>query len=154
METLLLSREFLSQGAWQAKVKSPFEIAVSALRALDAEVSDATALANRLATLGQPLYGRSSPDGYPNTSEAWVSSAALLARLNFATALLTGQIPGVVIDPRHLPSRDLRAAFLWLAGVTPDEALLNSAPAGGDHWPLDPPTLATLVLASPAFQRR
>ena len=37
METLLLSREFLSEGAWQAKVKTPFELVVSALRALQAE---------------------------------------------------------------------------------------------------------------------
>ena len=34
METLLLSREFLSEGAWQAKMKSPLEMVVSSLRAL------------------------------------------------------------------------------------------------------------------------
>ena len=71
METLLLSREFLSEGAWQAKVKSPLEMVVSALRALNADVTDTAALAQRLTELGQPLYGKVEPTGYPNTAEAW-----------------------------------------------------------------------------------
>jgi uncharacterized protein (DUF1800 family) len=92
METLLLSREFMSEGAWQAKVKTPFELVTSALRALDADVSDTTALAFRLSEMGMPLYARIDPKGYPNTADAWSGSAGLLARINFANALTAGLI--------------------------------------------------------------
>ena len=101
METLLLSREFLSEGAFQAKTKSPLELVVSSLRAFNAEMTDTTAVAQRLTELGQPLYGKSEPTGYPNTGELWTNSAGLLARMNFATALTAGQITGVSIKTRH-----------------------------------------------------
>jgi uncharacterized protein (DUF1800 family) len=71
METLLLSREFMSEGAWQAKVKTPFELVTSALRTLDADLTDTTAVAQRLSEMGMPLYGRVDPKGYPNTADAW-----------------------------------------------------------------------------------
>ena len=64
METLLFSREFLSEGAWQAKMKTPLELVASALRALDANVTDTTALAQQLTDMGQPLHGRVDPAGY------------------------------------------------------------------------------------------
>ena len=94
METLLFSREFLSEGAWQAKMKSPLEMVASALRALDANVTDTTALAQQLTDMGQPLYGRVDPAGYSTTADAWSGSAGLLRRMAFANALAAGQIPG------------------------------------------------------------
>src|SRR6185503_9536113 len=105
METLLLSREFMSEGAWQAKVKTPFELVTSALRALDAEVSDTTALALRLSEMGMPLYARIDPKGYPNTADAWSGSAGLLARINFANALTSGLITGVKADATAVASQ-------------------------------------------------
>ena len=52
---------------------------VSSLRALNAQVTDTTRVAQRITELGQPLYGKQEPTGYPNTGEAWASSAGLLA---------------------------------------------------------------------------
>ena len=43
VETMLTSREFLSEGAWQAKLKSPLEMVLSAVRVLGADVTDPTA---------------------------------------------------------------------------------------------------------------
>ena len=69
METMLRSREFMSEGAWRAKLKSPLEMVASSLRALNADVTDTTALAQRITELGQPLYGKQEPTGYPNTGD-------------------------------------------------------------------------------------
>jgi uncharacterized protein (DUF1800 family) len=154
MHTLLLSREFLSEGAWQVKMKSPFEMVVSALRALDAEVTDTTALAQRLNDLGQPLYGKQEPTGYPNTGESWSSSAGLLGRMNFATALLAGQIPGVKVNVDQLRASDVRRAMQALGGVEPSSATVAALERSSGGKPPAPDVLATVVIASPDFQKR
>jgi hypothetical protein len=95
METLLFSTEFLSEGAWQSKLKSPLEMVASSLRALNVDVVDTGTIAQRIAELGQPLYGKAEPTGYPDTGEIWASSAGLLGRTQFTAALAAGQISGV-----------------------------------------------------------
>ena len=87
MKTMLDSKEFWSQGAYRAKVKSPFEMVASSVRALDANVIDAWALANQVGNLGEPLYRKQEPTGYSNLNSEWVNSAALLGRMNFALQL-------------------------------------------------------------------
>ena len=84
MKTMLTSKEFFSQGAYRAKVKTPFEMIVSAVRATGAQVDFAFPLANQIAQLGEPLYRKLEPTGYSNANAEWVNSAALLARMNFA----------------------------------------------------------------------
>jgi len=61
LQTLFSSPEFLSEAAWQTKVKSPLEMVVSAVRAVGGDVSDAFVLAQRIADLGEPLYGKVDP---------------------------------------------------------------------------------------------
>jgi uncharacterized protein (DUF1800 family) len=119
METLLLSREFMSEGAFQAKTKSPLEMVVSTLRAFNAELKDTAGVAQRLTELGQPLYGKVEPTGYPNTGELWTNSAGLMARMNFATALMAAQIAGVHVRPDTLPLNDVRRAFTQITGMEP-----------------------------------
>jgi uncharacterized protein (DUF1800 family) len=151
METLVLSGEFLSEGAWQAKVKSPLEMVVSSLRALNADVTDTVPLAQRIAALGQPLYGKSEPTGYPNVSGGWASSAGLLGRMNLASALASGQVHGVVIDLGAIASENDVAAAEALLGhrLAPSTArALAGSPARA------PESLAVVVMASPEFQRR
>ena len=75
---MLNSKEFWSQGAYHAKVKTPFEMVASSVRALDAKVEDAFALANQVGNLGEPLYRKQEPTGYSNLNSEWVNSAALL----------------------------------------------------------------------------
>ncbi len=97
MKTMLDSKEFWSQGAYRAKVKTPLEMVASSVRALDANVTDAWALANQVGNLGEPLYRKQEPTGYSNLNSDWVNSAALLGRMNFAVQVTKNQVPGVKV---------------------------------------------------------
>jgi uncharacterized protein (DUF1800 family) len=154
METLLLSREFMSEGAWQAKVKTPFELVTSALRALDADVSDTTALAFRLSEMGMPLYARIDPKGYPNTADAWSGSAGLLARINFANALTAGLITGVKADASAVASQGVRKALMDLTGYEPAADTVAAIEQGASGEKPNPNIVAGAILASPDFQKR
>src|SRR5262249_9210877 len=61
MKTMLNSDEFFAEAAFRVKVKSPFEMIVSAVRATGAQVDFALPLANQIAQLGQPLYRKLEP---------------------------------------------------------------------------------------------
>ena len=97
MRTMLESKEFWSEGAYKSKLKSPLELVASALRATGSEVRNGAALAGVLQQMGQPLYRKQEPTGYSNNGEDWVSSNALLARMNFAVALRKDRVPGVKV---------------------------------------------------------
>jgi uncharacterized protein (DUF1800 family) len=153
-ETLLLSREMMSEGAWQSKLKSPLEVVVSSLRALDAEVTDTTAIAQWIADLGQPLYEKLEPTGYPNVSDQWVSTASLLGRLNFAAALSAGRVAGVEIDPPPFDAADAAGAATRLLGFAPPAATVSAIERGMTGQQLSAEAFAAVVLASPEFQRR
>ena len=74
----------------------------SAVRATGAEVDDALPLIRQLNNMGMPLYGAQPPTGYSMKAETWVSSSALLNRMNFALALSSGKIKGVKVDVAQL----------------------------------------------------
>jgi uncharacterized protein (DUF1800 family) len=154
LRTLLTSPEFVSEGAWQAKVKSPLELVVSAVRATNAGVSDTFALAQRIADLGQPLYGKVEPTGYPNTGEAWTNTASVLGRINFATALTADQIHGVKVESARYDVRDPAAAAGELLATAPSTATLAAIQKGMQAPEATPALLAALVIGSPDFQRR
>ena len=153
METLLFSREFLSEGAWQAKMKTPLELVASALRALDANVTDTTALAQHLTDMGQPPYGRVDPAGYPATADAWSGSAGLLRRMAFANALAAGQIAGLKVDAGAAAAHGVRRALTDLIGYEPaSETVAAIENPSGE--PLAPTVVTAAILASPDFQKR
>ena len=102
LKTMLRSPEFWSADAYRAKVKTPFEFVISALRATGADIGDAVPLARQLQSLGMPLYGMQPPTGYSMKADAWMSSAALLGRMNFALALTSGKLKGLKLDPGYL----------------------------------------------------
>ncbi len=103
LNTLFTSPEFFSQGAYRAKVKTPFEMIVSAVRATGAQVENAAPLVSQIAALGEPLYRKLEPTGYSNAGEDWMNSAALLARMNFALQFAQNQMQGVTLDPESFP---------------------------------------------------
>ncbi len=108
VRTIVTSPEFLAPEARTAKVKTPLEFVVSAVRTSGGEVKDAGALARRIGDMGMPLYMQQPPTGYKDTAEAWVSTSGLLARLNFALDLAGGRLPGVTVEPSSLaPSASL-----------------------------------------------
>ncbi len=99
MKTMLESKEFWSQGAYQSKLKSPLEMVASAVRAASGEIDYAFPLANQVGQLGQPLYRKQEPTGYSNSSKEWLNSGGLLARMNFAVQLADNKVPGVKVNP-------------------------------------------------------
>jgi hypothetical protein len=95
VRAIVTSPEFLGGTYRNAKVKTPLEFVVSAVRASGAAVDDAIDLARRIADMGMPLYMQQPPTGYKDTADAWVSTSGLLARLNFALDLAGGRVVGV-----------------------------------------------------------
>lgn len=98
LRTMFKSQEFWAQDAYRAKVKTPLEFVVSAVRITGADVKNPLALAQTLNKLGMPLYGAQPPTGYSMKADAWVNSAALLNRMNFALALAGGQLRGLSVS--------------------------------------------------------
>jgi uncharacterized protein (DUF1800 family) len=92
------SAEFRDPKFYRAKVKSPFEYAVSAIRAVGARIDDPLPLARELQKMGEPLYGAQPPTGYSDKAEAWSSAGALMNRINFAVALGANKMPGVRVE--------------------------------------------------------
>jgi uncharacterized protein (DUF1800 family) len=147
MKTMLTSDEFFSEAAYRVKVKSPFEMIVSAVRATGAQVDFAFPLANQIAQLGEPLYRKLEPTGYANTSAEWINSAALLARMNFALSLAQNKQPGVKLDVSRFSSDPAEAARQLLFVDAKPETLAAIAKATNAPVP-------GLLLGSPDFQRR
>jgi uncharacterized protein (DUF1800 family) len=152
MQTMLNSREFWSQAAYKSKVKSPFEMVTSALRATGADVTFAFGVATRIGELGQPLYRKQEPTGYSNISKDWVNSAALLGRMNFALDLVQNKLPGVKVDTTRLEGdpHDVAKRILFSEA----SAQTRGAIEKGLAEKKDAAVIAGLVLGSPEFQRR
>ncbi len=98
LRTMFQSPEFWSPESYRAKVKTPLEFVVSAVRASGAEVDDARALVGTLNNMGMMPYGMMPPTGYSMKAETWVNSSALIGRMNFALGLAAGKIRGVTVD--------------------------------------------------------
>ncbi len=160
MNTMLTSREFMSQGAYQAKVKTPFEMIVSSVRATGAEVDYAFPLANRIAQLGQPLYRKLEPTGYSGANAEWINSASLLARMNFALDLTQNKVQGTKLDQTRFNEDPAHTARLMLftnpTAPTRDaiEKAIADQKAKNPNAAASPALVAGLVIGSPDFQRR
>jgi uncharacterized protein (DUF1800 family) len=102
LTTLFHSPEFWDDTTYRAKVKTPLEFVASAARATGADVEDAMPLARQIANMGMPLYQAQPPTGYSMKAETWVSSSALLSRMNFALAFAAGKIRGAKVDAMQL----------------------------------------------------
>jgi len=172
LKTLFHSPEFWAPDAYRAKVKTPLEFIVSAVRANGANVTDAMPLARQLQNMGMPLYAMQPPTGYPMKADAWVNSSALLGRMNFALTLTSGKLKGVRADADrmgNLPS-DPQAALATLENtllegdvsqqthVTIANKLQDPQISGRKlDDPMRPPNVSAiegLLLGSPEFQRR
>jgi uncharacterized protein (DUF1800 family) len=96
--TMINSPEFFTRDTYRAKVKTPQDFVVSAVRASAANVTSPGALVDVLADLGMPLFGMQTPNGYSMKSDAWNNTAALIDRMNFALALSSNRVAGVTTD--------------------------------------------------------
>ncbi len=103
---IFLSQEFWSPDAYGAKAKTPLEFVASALRITNATIDDATSATQALRALGMPLYFCLPPTGYADSAEAWVNTGGVIARMNFALALVDNRLAGVHVQlpPGRTPS--------------------------------------------------
>jgi uncharacterized protein (DUF1800 family) len=171
LSTLFHSPEFWDESAYRAKMKTPLEFVVSAVRASGADVEDAMPLARQIANMGMPLYGAQPPTGYSMKAETWVSSSALLNRMNFALALASGKIRGAKVDVAQLAGTSPPPYDPALALSTMEAKLLADSVSKQTHdsivaqmqgqnngsakaKPPDASMIAGLLLGSPEFQRR
>ena len=172
--TMIYSPEFWSRAAFRAKVKTPFEIVASTARALGADVDQPMQLVQWVSRIGEPLYQCLTPNGYSDKAAAWVSTGALLNRVNFAVALTSNKVRGAQVDIDSLVGADVgtnphlaldRVEGEFLAGQVSDttratlEQEMDEPSILGAK--LDDPVkqvnvglITGLVLGSPEFQKR
>jgi uncharacterized protein (DUF1800 family) len=97
MSAILTSKEFNAPEAAAAKTKTPLEYVASAIRSLDGQTDGSRQVAQAIGRMGQPLYQCQPPAGYPDRGDHWMSSGAVLERLNFAVALTANKLPGTTV---------------------------------------------------------
>ena len=172
LRTMFHAPEFWQAPVYRAKVKTPLEFTVSAVRATGAEIVRPQGMIDALNRMGMPLYGAMPPTGYSMAAQGWVNSGALLNRINFALALGSGRLNGVKVDlaglaPAGGDAEKLQSTMeteLVAGGVSGQThttiAAQRNDPAISGRKLDDPPrpvqsgALAGLILGSPEFQRR
>jgi uncharacterized protein (DUF1800 family) len=156
MRTMFNADEFWAAANFRAKLKSPLEMVVSAVRAVNGDVDTAVQMVQLMNTLGEPLYRKQEPTGYTNRGGDWLNSASLLARMNFANTLAQGKIGGVKVDLAQFSGDTAQIEHnILLADASP--ASQSAIQAGIGEAPQKQPTgpmVAGLTLGSPDFQRR
>jgi uncharacterized protein (DUF1800 family) len=174
MHTMIYSPEFWSRETYRAKIKTPFELVVSATRALGTDVDMPQPLVGWVGRIGEPIYQCQPPTGYADKADAWVNTGALLNRLNFSLALAGNKMRGSRTDVAALlgveTSSDAKAALeravqVFLGGqVGPttvetlqkqlDSPQVVQAKLDDPVKQVDLGVVAGLVLGAPEFQRR
>ena len=171
LQTMFTAPEFFAAENYRAKIKTPFEMTVSAVRAVGAETNGGPQFHRWIAQMGEALFMAQPPTGYPDTAEHWVNTGALLERMNFSLALAANKIPGtrsnltsLVPDAANLQPSQLvdRYAKLLLKGelspqsrATIDKSLSEQLLAKRDgSKATDAAKVVGLILGSPEFQRQ
>ena len=162
LRTIFESPEFWSRDALRAKVRSPLEMVAGSVRALEAKVDDPLPLARAVARMGEPLYLAQAPTGYPDGAQTWLSSGALLSRIDFGLRLANGQLPGTEVDLSPLadasPEGALQKAAARLGAVELSEKTRGYVLDELKRSPQRPELLAAravgLLLGAPELQRR
>jgi uncharacterized protein (DUF1800 family) len=167
MTTMIYSPEFWSRAAFRAKV-------ASTSRALGADVDQPLQLTQWVARIGEPLYQCLTPNGYSDKASAWVSTGALLNRVNFAVALTSNKVRGAQVDINSLVGTDVlanpqlaldRIEVEFLAGQISDstratlekemvEPRILGAKLDDPVTQVNVSLITGLVLGSPEFQKR
>jgi uncharacterized protein (DUF1800 family) len=174
MHTMIWSPEFWSREAYRSKIKTPYELVVSAVRALGTDVGTPMPLVQWVNRIGEPLYQCQPPTGYADKADAWVNTGALLNRLNFSLTLAGNKIRGSRSDvnsllgidsaaePKSALERTVQVFLGGQAGPTTVETLekqldnpqVVQAKLDDPVKQVDLGVVTGLVLGAPEFQRR
>ncbi|HXB05740.1 MAG TPA: DUF1800 domain-containing protein, partial [Puia sp.] len=180
--TMVESPEFWSKEAVREKTKSPFELAIGAVRVLNADIQQPMPLFNWVTRMGERKYYYQAPTGFPDRGTYWINTGSLLNRMNFGLALAGGRVPGVKIDllalnsghePESaqaalytygriiLPERDISATMKRVEPLLNDNGLVQRvSEAAKDSTMMIAPDNSMLaqtvgiIIGSPEFQRR
>ena len=173
VRTIVTSDAFFADAAFRSKVKTPFELVVSASRALGGR-PDATPLsAQVIARLGQPVYGRQTPDGWPDVADEWINTGAILNRMNFGLAVGANRLPGARLQQwevtrtlANAPATEqvdgvVRALFGGIVSTetrgvleTGENPLLQRAGGASDSLFRDDDAMDARTMAAPATMTR
>jgi uncharacterized protein (DUF1800 family) len=173
MRTMIYSPEFWSKAAYRSKIKTPYELVVSSVRALGTDVDTPMPLVQWVGRIGQPLYQCQPPTGYSDKAETWVNTGALLSRLNFSLALAGNKVRGSRSDVNAVLGSDSGGDPKQALDRAVEVFLVEAAPGTVDtlqkqlrnpevlQAKLDDPVkqvdlgvVTGLVLGAPEFQRR
>jgi len=151
LRAIITSPEFFSPATYRAKVRSPFEYVAAAIRTTAAETDGDRPVLDFIARMGQPLFGRITPDGYSDRAEQWLSAGAMTARLNFAAALAMNRMRGTTVDFSKLlagvDQSNKDAAGARLTSLTTNDELSDST-----RTAIKTSTTEALVVKPPAPQ--
>ena len=159
LKAIFFSNEFYSPEAHRAKVKRPFELAVSAIRVLGADTNGGPGTHQWIARMGEPLYGFQTPNGYSDAAESWVNTGGLLERMNFGVALAGNRVQGTKVDlaqvvrqnsdKNKMVDESLRTILAGEVSAATRDSLMKKVD------PSDPVTkVVGLILGTPEFQRQ
>jgi len=126
--SMVSSPEFWAPDALREKTKSPFELAISAVRSLDADVRRPYELFNWVNKMGQKMYYYQDPTGFPDRGQYWINTGSLLSRMNFGLALADQRIPGVrvnlaALNNNHEPESSEAALVTYGKIILPERNL-------------------------------
>lgn len=129
--TMVSSPEFWSANAVREKTKSPFELAIGAVRSLQAEIRQPYQLYTWINKMGEKKYYYQAPTGFPDKGQYWINTGSLLNRMNFGLALASGRIPGVRIDlaalnNHHEPESAQAALLTYSKLIMPERNLTET----------------------------
>lgn len=129
--TMVSSPEFWSANAVREKTKSPFELAIGAVRSLQAEIRQPYQLYTWINKMGEKKYYYQAPTGFPDRGQYWINTGSLLNRMNFGLALASGRIPGVKVDlaalnNHHEPESAQAALLTYSKLIMPERNLTET----------------------------
>ncbi|EOR95060.1 : hypothetical protein [Arcticibacter svalbardensis MN12-7] len=125
---MVTTSEFWSATSVREKTKSPFELAIGAVRSVHADIKQPYQLFNWISRMGEKMYYYQAPTGFPDKGQYWINTGALLNRMNFGLALASGRIPGVRVDlialnNHHEPESAQAALRIYSQLIMPDRDL-------------------------------
>ena len=143
LRALFTDPAFWSLTARGKKFKTPYEYAVSTVRASAVQIQSVQPLLASLQQQGQPLFGCLTPDGYKNTEAALLSPEVLNHRIQFATTFAAGKLPSLS-KSGPLDAASLQKVLKTVIGAKNQSIIAMAAPE----------LQAGLMLSTPEFMRR
>ncbi len=166
MRVLALDDATIASVLAGAKVKRPFDLVVSSLRAVDAETNGDALSRRYLRSLNHLPYAWQTPNGYPEDASRWTNVGALTQRLRFGIALAGNGIPGTRVELQRVVGDEIANGGKSIAAAELVDAIATRLLGGKISKSTrdtaiaalgDDPNAARavgLLLGSPEFQHR